>query len=351
MISSDANDSFASLFISYALVPKRIYFMDKNNKHFSLSSLLWDLWCIVSVVGIWPRFIEHRLIQTTRLDLPIPSLPLDLNNLKILQFSDLHISHQTSERFLQKFIRKVNRLKPDLILFTGDFICYSNLEQPQRLTKLLCSLEAKYGCFAILGNHDHAQFVSINNQGEYDIINKKETANPLIRGFKKIFTNIKLKQKTTEKARLVGPHVELKKLLVQTPFKLLENENLVVQVGNSFINITGLGDVMAGKFNPRKAFSKYQRNYPGISLVHNPDSAPELKDYPGNLILAGHTHGGQVNLPWLWKRFTLLKNMNFKRGLTKIENKWLYINRGLGCVMKFRWFAIPEILLLTLRRG
>src|ERR1700722_3315000 len=104
---------------------------------------------------------------------------------------------------------------------------------------------------------------------------------------------------------------------------------------------------MAGRFKPDLAFKDYNPAYTGIVLAHNPDCGPELKNYPGDVILSGHTHGGQINLPWLWKRFTLMKNMQYKRGLWKIGNKFMYVNRGIGSVMKFRWFAIPEILLLT----
>ena len=64
--------------------------------------------------------------------------------------------------------------------------------------------------------------------------------------------------------------------------------------------------------------------------------------------MCGHTHGGQVNLPWFWKKFTLMENPQLKRGLVRMLDKWIYINRGVGSIMQFRWFAKPEILLLTL---
>jgi predicted MPP superfamily phosphohydrolase len=87
-----------------------------------------------------------------------------------------------------------------------------------------------------------------------------------------------------------------------------------------------------------------------VVLVHNPDGVKTLRGYPGDVVLSGHTHGGQVNLPWMWKRFAVLENPAVRRGLYYLEGKWIYVNRGIGSVMKFRWFAVPEILSITLRK-
>ena len=107
---------------------------------------------------------------------------------------------------------------------------------------------------------------------------------------------------------------------------------------------------MLGQCRPEKGFEGYQANYPGIILVHNPDGIKTLQDRPGELILSGHTHGGQVYLPWMWKRFTRLENPAVRRGLYHLDGKWIYVNRGIGSVMKFRWFAVPELLSVTLQR-
>ncbi len=140
----------------------------------------------------------------------------------------------------------------------------------------------------------------------------------------------------------------LENLIKKTPFKLLKNESKRVPIRNSFLNVTGLEEYVTGKFNPSQAFQNYDKNYPGIVLAHNPDGVPSLLNFPGDIILCGHTHGGQVNLPWLWKKFTLMENPELKRGLIKKNGQWIYVNRGLGSVMQFRWFAIPELLFLTL---
>lgn len=319
--------------------------MDSNSK--ITSPFLWDLFCASSLIGIWPRFIEPRLIFTTRLKLSIPHLSKDLSGLKILQISDLHLHSNTSKTFLDKLVKKCQALKPDIIALTGDFICYGKLQAPDELKSLLKRFHAPYGCYAVLGNHDYASFVSINSQGDYDVI-RPPTSSSLSRAFSRLKESTILTKKTTEEAKHIPLHQELVALIQETPFKLLNNDSCLISINGSKLNICGLGEYCLKKLDTKEAFKNYDPNYPGIILLHNPDGAPFLENYPGDVILSGHTHGGQVNLPWMWKKFTLLENMNFKKGLVKTHNKWLYINRGLGSVLPFRWFSPPEILLLTL---
>lgn len=321
--------------------------MDPSPKK-SASPFLWDLFCASSIIGIWPRFIEPRLIYTTHLNLPINNLPHDLKGFKILQISDIHFNKFTPDAFLNKLIRKCEALKPDLIVFTGDFICYSDLDEPQRLKSLLQRFHAPYGCFAVLGNHDYASFVSVNDNGDYDVIDSSAASSSLSRAFLRLAKTTTLTHTTTKKAKSTGFNTKLIELINETPFKLLHNNTSTISIKNTKLNICGLGEYCLKKNDSDQAFKNYDENYPGIILLHNPDGAPTLKDCPGNIILSGHTHGGQVNLPWMWKKFTLLENMKYKKGLVKSNNKWIYINRGLGSVLPFRWFSPPEILLLTL---
>lgn len=309
----------------------------------------WDAWCIMSGIGIWPRYIEPRLLTISRLVLPIPHLPAQLMGLKILHFSDLHWDSQFPVSLQRKFIQKTNALEPDLILFTGDFLCCSNLENSEGLKEILNSLKANIGCFAVLGNHDYERFVTVNELGDYDV--ESSPSSNIIKGFKRLFRPVSLTKHVTPQARQLKQHAELIALLKQTPFHLLNNTTHYVDHNGSRLNICGLEEYSLGKFNPAVAFNDYDMRYPGVILVHNPDALELLKQYPGNLILSGHTHGGQVNLPYLWKRFTHLEHLKFKKGLKIIDKKWAYINRGISSVMKFRWFATPELTLLTLQKG
>lgn len=308
---------------------------------FNLSHLAWDLFCVASVIGIWPRFIEPRLVKTTSLTLPISNLPPDLKGLKILQFSDLHLSPKISDRFLKKVIKQIKELAPDLIVFTGDLLTESQLQQPERLREFLSQITAPLGCYAILGNHDYQQYVSVNKQGNYDLITRHRA--PLKKGLKRLFVRPLLTGRILPKKGDLTVHSELKALLNQTSFKLLHNQTTLIPVKNSYLNLCGLGEYIAGQSDPRVAFANYNSAYPGILLAHNPDSIPALDNYPGQLILCGHTHGAQINLPWLWNKFTLLENQQFKRGLISYKERWVYVNRGLGGMTKFRWFSPPEL--------
>ncbi|HXF28755.1 MAG TPA: hypothetical protein VN457_02810, partial [Chlamydiales bacterium] len=146
-------------------------------------------------------------------------------------------------------------------------------------------------------------------------------------------------------------HSKLVQLFQQAGIQLLNNNTIQVGRGSARINITGLGDVMALQCKPEEAFRTRDPHIPTIVLSHNPDSYDRLKYFPGELFLFGHTHGGQVNLPYIWKKITPLKNKSLKSGLHIIDNRFLSISRGLGASLPFRWFAPPEITLFTLIRG
>jgi len=311
-----------------------------------LAETLWNLWCIGTIVGIWPRFIEPKLIRRSKLTLPIKDLPKNLEGLRIVHFSDLHLSPQVSDRFLDRLTKKINALSPDIVLFTGDFIDYSTLNDPQRLQKVLSSIEARLGCYASFGNHDYARYVSIDSSGNYDVKSSKRSG--IIGGFNRLLTKTTLSGQATDAAKAVPFHEELLSLLKKTPFTLLHNETTQIDLNGDRLNLCGLGDYMLGRCLPQEAFKTYDKNAPGIILSHNPDTLQTLKDYPGNIILCGHTHGGAVMLPGIRRRIILLENPQFVRGKFTIGDKTAYVNRGIGSTIPFRWFASPEILLLTL---
>lgn len=309
---------------------------------------LWDLWCVVSVVGIWPRFIEPRLLFTKHTTIPLAQLPRELEGLKIVQISDLHFSENTSQGFLNRISKQVQAAKPDLIVFTGDFLSYSILPEAHRLKAFLETLTAPLGTFAIYGNHDYKEYVSLGSDGRFRKVQSQLPA--IMRGLGRLFS---VNDAPNEGAIVRAPieeFDELKTLLHDSGVQLLHNETIQIGIKNAHLNLTGLGDYMAGQCLPAKGFSNYDPRTAGIILSHNPDSYDVLEHYPGDLILCGHTHGGQVNLPFIWKKVTPLKNKMFKSGLFRLNMRYLYVNRGLGATFPFRWFAPPEIALLTLTK-
>ncbi len=316
---------------------------------FNFCDFFWDLWCIVSIIGIWPRFIEPKLLQITRHTFNLSSCPTALKGLKIIQFSDLHFQKGFSPRYLKRLSEKIHNESPDIVLFTGDFICNSILEKDEQsnLLQFLNELQAPYGCYAVLGNHDYAEYVSANVNGEYDTL-QEDQRSIITRGFSRLFGKTKLVKRVTPRAAAMGHHQQLMELLQKSPFQILENVCYQIRIKDSFLNICGLGEYTLAKTCPEVAFQSYNPLYPGIILVHNPDAIPLLQNYPGEIVLCGHTHGGQVNLPWMWTKFTLMEHPQFKRGAIEYHGKSIYVNRGVGSLMQFRWFAIPEILVFTL---
>jgi predicted MPP superfamily phosphohydrolase len=304
-----------------------------------LIELAWDTWCLGSIVGIWPRFIEPKLLKSSSFSV-FGGFP----DLRVVQFSDLHLSKRTSDRFLAKLANRINESNADLLLFTGDFICYSSSEELYRLEKFLGSLRSKLGSFCILGNHDYSQYVSLNELGE--MTTEVESGSTSLKGLKMLFTGrpkpIPIYDKPIKRIAL---HTGLVEVLKKTNFNLLHNH--CIQIGG--INLVGLGDLWAGQCDPESAFSGYDESLPGIVMSHNPDSLDQLEKYPGTLILSGHTHGTQVNLPLIRKQFIAQKYATYQRGWIKDQGKTMYINRGVGAVIPFRWFSTPELTTFNLR--
>lgn len=306
-----------------------------------LSHLLWDAFCLSSLVGIWPRFVEPNLLTKVELELRLPGLKQDLT---LLVFSDLHFHSRTSDRFLRKLVEKAEKSQPDLIFFLGDFLCHSRLYSKEKLERFLSRFSPPLGAFAILGNHDYSEPVSVNAEGDYDVV---DNDHEFQKAFGRLASNIRPSGKRTGRLKNIKESRELAEALKSTPFRLLHNQTHFLK--KAHLNITGLGEYMTGHFKPEIAFKGYQSQAPGIVLVHNPDATPHLRQYPGQLILSGHTHGGQVNLPWVWKKLTLMENPQFKEGVFDLGDKTLFVSRGVGSVQPFRWYAPPEWVLLRLR--
>jgi len=308
---------------------------------------IFDAFCVLSIVGIWPRYIEPNLIFNTKISCPISDLPEDLEGFRIVQFSDLHLGRVMSDRMLKKVQNQILSLKPDLIVFTGDFLCYSKLDI--RLKDFLSTLSAPYGSFAILGNHDYEKPVLVDPAtGDYDTVERK--SGNVAAGLKLLMHPLNVTGHVSENAKAVDFQKDLSHTLAMTPFRLLHNETCLIQVGKSTLNLVGLGEHTLGRCDPETAFQHYDPDAPGVVLSHNPDSISKLLDYPGHLILSGHTHGAQINLPILLNRLTLMEERRFKRGCFREEGKMIYINRGIGSVFKFRFCSPPEITLVTLIR-
>lgn len=311
------------------------------------ADFLWDVFCVVSVIGVWPRFVEPRLLSSKQVKLPLPKKHGVLDGVKIFHFSDLHFRKKLSSRVLNKLLAKVRAFAPDIVVFTGDFLCHANLEDQQRLKRFLTSFSAPYGCYYVYGNHDYQEYVTRDLKGTCNVI--KGTTQPLLlKVFKELIARRKIGKRAASKVDDLSYNEKLHSMLQDTPFRCVENETLMVNVGDTCINITGLGDYWLQRCHPQKAFDKYDDKYYGVVLVHNPDSLEQLRHYPGDLVLCGHTHGGQVNIPFMQKKFVPIDDKRFIRGLSSFSGKNVYVSKGVGSHIPFRFCACPEVTMITL---
>lgn len=253
----------------------------------------------------YARYIEPRRLEVKKKAFFHPKLSQALDGLKLVQFSDTHLNDHFQIEHLKKVVNKVNEFEPDLIVFTGDLIDepnrYPYLEQ---IPPVLKRLRASLGKFAVYGNHDH---------GGYGTDLYEE-------------------------------------ILLQADFHLLKNERKEIELlDGSRIVLAGLDDYILGKPDFGKIFRESDKNDFTILLVHEPDAVLQAKEYHFDLQLSGHSHGGQVKIPFCGAVYTPPYAKRFTEGFYKIGQTSLYVNRGLGTTrLPFRFLSVPEITLFTL---
>ncbi|WP_415749859.1 metallophosphoesterase [Bacillus velezensis] len=254
----------------------------------------------------YARYIEPRMIEITRHTITSRLIPRGFDNFKIVQFSDTHLSDVFTSGDLNKAAEKINQLKPDLLIFTGDLIDKPHLfNDHQHALTVLQNLEAPFGKLCVYGNHDH---------GGYG-------------------TN-------TYKA-----------LMKAADFQVLRNGYRQVQLTDgSRIELAFLDDVMLGKPDYEGTLSRLSEDAFSILIVHEPDAALKIGGYPVNLQLSGHTHGGQVQLPFFGPLITPPYGKTYTDGMYTLHDTAVYVNRGLGTTrLPYRFLARPEITLFTLK--
>jgi len=200
----------------------------------------------------------------------------------IVQISDLHIGGLIDREFVKNSVLKINALKPDIVFITGDLIDTA-LENIEDIVRELDDISAKYGIYYILGNHEYFH-------------------DPL-----KLIDFIKT-----------------------TQIKLLLNEHVTIDALK--LNVVGVTDRIGYRTNflppdIHKAFSGCNNAYKTILLAHQPKFIEELGNYTPELILSGHTHGGQI---WPFEYLVKLQQP-YVKGLHKLPNgSHIYVNSGIG---------------------
>lgn len=237
-----------------------------------------------------------------RVRIPIPNLPSALDGFRIVQISDIHYYPFTTIELVSRAVEMANQLQPDLTVLTGDFI-WHEVEAVFELVPSLARLNAKNGVYAGLGNHDH-------------------------------WTDVKVVSRAIEQERL----------------SLLVNQGVPISIGQNTLYLASLDDGWSGKPDLAAAMANYADGAITVLMMHEPDLAPEYAvDKRIHLQLSGHSHGGQVRLPFYGPLILPYLSWQYPMGLYNINGMWLYTNRGLGTTnVPVRVNCAPEITELTL---
>jgi uncharacterized protein len=258
---------------------------------------------------VWMRWLEPRWLGVDHQDIPLRVVG-DGEPLRILHLSDFHASDVVPLEFIERAIRLGLSLEPDLICLTGDYVTtkFADLEGYSQALQLLSFAAPTFAC---LGNHDGGSWV--RPRGGYD-------ATDIVR-----------------------------RLLSGAQIAVLHNASAQVNIRGRRLQIIGLADHWTTEFNCEAAFTTpAEEGALRLVLSHNPDSKDVLADQPWNLMLCGHTHGGQCDLPFLGTPFAPVRDRRFVRGLHRWQDRWVYITKGVGNLHGMRLNCRPEVSLLTL---
>ena len=253
---------------------------------------------------------RHELVLERR-TIRIAGLAETFAGLRIAQLSDIHFAEYTEPFFVERAVREINRLRPNLVLLTGDFVTMAPIEKhrAEKYAPLVAAILGRIECahrYAVLGNHDWM----VNADAVIDSL------------------------------KAVG-------------IPLLRNQNLPFERDGARFWIAGLMDALSWESDLNKTMPAHalKDKEPVILMAHEPDILPAVARLNAvDLMLSGHTHGGQVRLPFLPPLLLPPLGKRFVEGHFQMGRTQLYVNRGLGAVgLPFRFNCPAELTELTLQ--
>jgi uncharacterized protein len=258
----------------------------------------------VAVTSAYARFVEPYHYSISETDVFIRDLPERFEGFRITQLTDIHHSRILGIGDIRRMISIAQRTKPDMFVLTGDYTTtYRRFIEP--CAEALSQLNAPEGVWAVLGNHDH-------------------------------YTDPELTTRALRRHRI----------------EVMDNFHTTVQRGPDAIQLSGIDDWTWNAVDWTRAFSGLKPETPTILLSHQPSVLDLPQTQNVSLILSGHTHGGQLRLPFLGApaRFAT-RDLKYDRGLFRKGETQLYVSSGTGVIgLPLRIGVRPEIAVLRLRR-
>jgi predicted MPP superfamily phosphohydrolase len=265
----------------------------------------------------WARVSYGYKIEPTWLELnccqvPITDLPMPFWGFRIAQLSDFHCSRQVTPTYLAEAVDLAQAQQPDLVVLTGDFI-HRGYKYVDAVARCLSRLSAPCGVYAVLGNHDF----SVRNA----------------LGFRR---HRHLHRAVVGALRTRGIHV-------------LQNRSVRLVRQEAVLQLVGVEDLWSRVCDVDAAFAGLCRSTPSIVLAHNPRTIEHLDGKRCDLMLSGHTHGGQVNFPVLGRPTLGRRARRLAAGMYRYRDTQIYVNKGVGFSFRFRFGVRPEVAVFTLQ--
>jgi hypothetical protein len=230
--------------------------------------------------------------------------------IRLLQLSDFHSSLIVPDSLIDEAIERGAELRPDLLCATGDFVSFA-APVSGRFRDQLRRMARIAPAFAVLGNHDGGRWAA------------EKQGSPSSEG--------------------------MRHELTACGFRVLHNEHDLAIVNGRRLRLVGVGDRWADEVDGAAAFRGVDSGEEIVLLAHNPDTKMQVADFPWRLMLSGHTHGGQLRLPWNGATpYAPVNDHRYVDGLRRWGGRWIQVSRGVGNVKGLRFNCPPEINLLEL---
>lgn len=264
---------------------------------------------------IYARFVEPYRSRLQEETLETDDLPPGLDGLTILHLSDLHL--KVGDRRRAQMIRQVSAVEADIVAITGDFIEMD--EDIDFCVATLAGLRARHGVFAVLGNHDYVGDKSL----VHGVFKQGRSHNDVQR---------------------------LRRQLESQGIKVLLNESRPLQIGGQQMWVVGVDDPYYERHDLGRALTNVPAKAYKLLLAHSPEVMDQRPGQQVNLILCGHTHGGQIVLPLVGALVTRTRYpLRPASGWRRVGSAWMHISRGIGSSLPVRFRCPPEANLIQLK--